>query len=383
MLHTKIYLLVVKNLKKVILLFDTKSISDPYEKLARTLNRIPNGFARAKDGSHLKVLKWIFDPDEAELASKMKVTGETIEKMSKRLKIPIKDLKKKLKTMKSKGQIHIRYSKNKVRYGLLPFVVGIYEDQLFRMDEEFAKLTEDYFQETQGHELFSHKPALHKVVPVNRVIKYDLAVHSGGEAEMMARRAKSWGVRECICRVQQELLDSGCTYPNSVCLSFSSRENAYDDSINTKPITLEESLQILKEAEEAGLIHSSMNIENGFGYICNCCTCCCGVLRGVTEWNQPAAFVKSNYVISVEEDQCIGCGKCIDRCQFNALEVVDGKCLSNERCVGCGVCAIVCPKDAMSLIPRKGRDRVKTPKGLLRWMLKRTFTRRVNSFKVV
>ena len=364
-------------------MFKPKSIIDPYEKLARTLNRIPNGFAKAKDGSHLKVLKWIFSPEEAELASKMKVTGETVEKLSKRLRIPIKELSKKLKIMKSKGQIHIRYSKGKKKYGILPFVVGIYEDQLFRMDKEFAKLTEDYFQETKGQELFSHQPALHKVVPVNRVIKYDLEIHPKDEAEMMARNAKSWGVRECICRKQQELLDSGCNYPNSVCLSFSSRENAYVDSKNTKPITLEESLQVLREAEEAGLIHSSMNIEGGFKYICNCCTCCCGVLRGATEWNQPAAFVKSNYIISIEEDLCVGCGKCVDRCQFDALEVVNGKCIKNDRCVGCGVCAIVCPKEAMALISRKGKDRIKIPKGLLRWMLKRSFNRRVNPFKII
>ncbi|MEE9410945.1 MAG: 4Fe-4S binding protein [Candidatus Heimdallarchaeota archaeon] len=364
-------------------MFKTKSASDPYEMLARTLNRIPNGFAKAKDGSHLKVLKWIFTPDEAELASKMKVTGETLEKMSKRLKIPTIELTERINVMKSKGQLHIRYSKGKKKYGLLPFVVGIYEDQLFRMDKDFAQLTENYFQETKGQELFSHQPALHKVVPVNRVIKYDLEIHHQDEAEMMARRAKSWGIRECICRKQQELLDKGCDYPKSVCLSFSSRENAYENNVNTKPITLEESLRILREAEEAGLIHSSMNIENGFGYICNCCTCCCGVIRGVTEWNQPAAFVKSNYNISIDEDLCIGCGKCIDRCQFNSLELIDQKCHSNERCVGCGVCAIVCPKDAMLLIPRKGSEKIRTPKSLIRWMLRRTISRRVNSFRVI
>ena len=66
--------------------------NNPYEKLANILNQIPNGFAILEDGSHLKVLEWIFEPDEAELACKLKLSGETIQKMSKRLKIPIYEL---------------------------------------------------------------------------------------------------------------------------------------------------------------------------------------------------------------------------------------------------------------------------------------------------
>ena len=126
-----------------------------------------------------------------------------------------------------------------------------------------------------------------------------------------------------------------------------------------------------------------MNVDSGHMYICNCCTCCCGVLRGLTEWNQPHAFVKSDYEISIEEEACIGCGKCIKRCQFNALEIIDKKCVSNDRCVGCGVCAIVCPKDAMSLVPRKASEVTKRPKDLIRWMFKRAFSRKINLFKLL
>ena len=57
---------------------------DPYHKLSKVLNRIPNGFPMTKDGTHIRLLQWIFEPEEAELASKMKLSGETIEKISKR-----------------------------------------------------------------------------------------------------------------------------------------------------------------------------------------------------------------------------------------------------------------------------------------------------------
>ena len=58
----------------------------PYEALSETLNKIPNGFPRFKDGIHLKILKWIFTPEEAELASRMRLKGETADEIFKRLK---------------------------------------------------------------------------------------------------------------------------------------------------------------------------------------------------------------------------------------------------------------------------------------------------------
>lgn len=362
----------------------TKKFYDPYHELSKTLNRIPNGFATLEDGTHLKLLQWIFEPDEAELASKMKLSGETVEKMSKRLKIPLEKLTAKLKIMKEKGQVHIRRSKGRKKYGVMPFVVGIYEEQIHRMDPEFAQLFEEYVQKTQGEVLFTSTPPIQRVVPVKRVIKTELEIHTYDEAENIVRDAKSWGIRDCICKVQQEMIgDHTCEYPTKVCMVFSGRENAYENSIRTEPITKERSLEILSETEEAGLIHTSMNVELNHRYICNCCTCCCGVLRGLTEWNQPNAFVKSDYEISIYEEDCIGCGKCISRCQFNALEIIDGKCEANVKCVGCGVCAIVCPEDALSLIPRKASEISKRPKNLIRWMFKRAFSRKVNLFRLI
>ena len=361
-----------------------KENQTPYEKLSAVLDSIPNGFPEIEDGTHLKILEWIYTPEEAEFASKMKLKGETAGKISKRLKIPLDKLLPLLERMDSKGQILVRTSrKGEKKYGIFPFVVGIYEDQLHRMDEEFAQLFEDYIQKSKGEILFTKKPAIQRIVPVNRVIKTELEIHPYNKAEQMIRNSKSWGIRECICKKQQELIGEPCNYPTSVCLVFSKRENAYKDSKQTETITMERSLEILKEAEEAGLVHSSMNVEEGHSYICNCCTCCCGVLRGVAEFNQPHAFANSDYIMTVDEELCIGCGKCIERCQFNALEIVDKKCIVNDNCIGCGVCGIVCPKDALVLKDRNPKEVKKPPKNIIWWMIKRAISRRINLLKVL
>ncbi|MHA1221561.1 MAG: hypothetical protein ACTSQB_07495, partial [Candidatus Heimdallarchaeota archaeon] len=103
-----------------------RTTNDSYIRLGETLNRIPNGFSMKKDGLYLKLLKWIFEPEEAEIASRMKLIGESLKKMSKRLKIPLEKLTPKIQTMHKKGQIRIIHTKRKIKYGLLPFVVGIY-----------------------------------------------------------------------------------------------------------------------------------------------------------------------------------------------------------------------------------------------------------------
>ena len=116
---------------------------NPYEKLAEVLDKIPNGFPPAPDGSYLRILEWIFTPEEAILASHMKLRGETVDELADRLGIYAEDLEDRLEEMADKGQIRVWNSSTGRRYALLPFVVGIWDEQLDRMDEELAQLVED------------------------------------------------------------------------------------------------------------------------------------------------------------------------------------------------------------------------------------------------
>ncbi|MHA1912650.1 MAG: ATP-binding protein [Candidatus Kariarchaeaceae archaeon] len=181
-----------------------------------------------------------------------------------------------------------------------------------------------------------------------------------------------------ICKEQQELLGNECSYPKRVCITYSAFENAYRDSPTVQVVTRDEALMKLKEARDAGLVHTTMNIQSEAGYICNCCTCCCGVLRGLTEWEQPNAFAKSNYVLSIDEELCTGCGICIDRCQFSALELEDEVLKVDNRCVGCGVCVIACPEEVLSLVTRTPADQSEPPGTMIDWMNQRSQSRGVD-----
>ncbi|MHA1576775.1 MAG: ATP-binding protein, partial [Candidatus Thorarchaeota archaeon] len=292
----------------------------PWERLAAVLDKIPNGYVHVDDGSHLRVLEWMFTSGEAEIASQMKLRGETVDELTERLSPGItENLKDQLETMASKGQIRAWNSSTGRRYALIPFAVGIFEEHLDRMNPELAQLLEDFYLKGRAGGLFDTEPAIFKVIPVNRVVQTDLEIYPYQKAEEMVQGAKSWGIRECICKKQQRLIGNHCEYPSSVCMIFSKKENSFDSDDLTKTITKEESLRILREAEEAGLVHCSMNIQSGHYYICNCCTCCCYVLRGVSVLDQPHAYVKSDYIMKIDENACTGCETCIERCQFDAL----------------------------------------------------------------
>jgi ferredoxin len=352
---------------------------DAYVRLAEVLDKIPNSFLQIEDGTHLRILEWIFTPEEAELASNMRLRGETIEEMAARLERDADNLEPLLETMAEKGQIRAWNSSTGRRYCLIPYVVGIYEEQLDRMDSEFAQLADDLLLKSKGGELFGTEPAIFQVLPVNQAIDTELEVFPYEIAEQIVENSKSWGMRECICKKQQALLDNPCKYPTSVCLTFApKRENAYDDDDLTQAITKEESLRILREAEEAGLVHCAMNIQHGHRYICNCCTCCCGILRGVSESGAPHAFVKSNFLASVDEDLCTGCETCVERCQFDALSVPsDILEIDKERCIGCGVCTTVCPEGALSLAPKGGKKH-EPPEKFMDWMTQKAISRGVD-----
>lgn len=48
---------------------------------------------------------------------------------------------------------------------------------------------------------------------------------------------------------------------------------------------------------------------------------------------------------------CTGCGSCVDRCQQDALSIVDGKCIVDmEKCVLCSYCASVCKDFCIKII---------------------------------
>ncbi|MCK4915304.1 MAG: 4Fe-4S ferredoxin, partial [Candidatus Eisenbacteria sp.] len=246
-------------------------VDDVYRELARRLDEIPNGFASTESGAEFDLLARLFTPEEAALASVMRLSLETPERIAEHAGTDAGSVETRLREMRAKGLIGARKDESGASYSLIPFIVGIYENQLTRMDEELARLVERYIVDSRGGSPADGGTAVHRVIPVEQSVPLDLEIFPYERATRLLDSARSWGVRDCICRVQQKLVGKGCDNTVENCLMLSPQAGAFDDSDATRPISRDEAQQILSQAADEGLVHSTMNQRDHIYYICNCC----------------------------------------------------------------------------------------------------------------
>jgi len=116
---------------------------DPYKRLAERLDALPQGFPPTEDGAELRLLAKLLAPAEAALAAQLRLTLETPAQLAARIDGDPKALRKQLKAMARRGLVAAGRAEGGMGYGLLPFVVGIYEMQFDVIDAELAHLFED------------------------------------------------------------------------------------------------------------------------------------------------------------------------------------------------------------------------------------------------
>lgn len=344
--------------------------ADPYELLAKRLDALPNGYPPSDDGSELHILECLFSPQEAALAAQLRLTPETPTQLAERIGGDPQALKGDLKGMARKGLIKAAKVNGQLGFRLLPFVVGIYENQLGSIDAEFAELFENYYKKAFG-EMLATEPAVHRVIPVNESVRNEMEVRPYESAAQIVANANAWGVQECICRKQKALIGDPCEHSMGNCLVLHARPGVFDNHPSINPLTQEQAMSVLNQAADEGLVHSVSNTQEQAWYICNCCTCSCGILRGMVDLGIANVVARSAYVNQVEQDLCIGCSICVDYCQFGALTLIDVASVNATRCVGCGVCVPCCPEGALQLIPRPREEIKPTPTTEMRWLQER------------
>jgi Na+-translocating ferredoxin:NAD+ oxidoreductase subunit B len=343
---------------------DEKMIDGWYEHLADSLNKLPNSFPRTKSNIEIAVLKKILLPEEAHLSGYLTGTPETVDVIAQRAGLSIEEADGRLKGLLERGFAWGDASKGYFR--LAPFIVGIYESQLPRMDHELAHLVEEYFHQG-GSEIMRPLPSIHRVIPAQSAVKSEWILPYDKLRELLMS-CNTFRVNNCICRVQQDLEGTRkCTFPLEVELIFYRGEES--DAPPQKPfISRDEALSILDNTEKIGLVHTVRNVANGIFYVCNCCGCCCGILRGITEFGIENSVAAANYFSVIDPEKCIGCGTCVQRCQMHAITAENDISIVNRmKCIGCGLCVTGCQSGVARLELKPEKQRIEPPADYETW----------------
>ncbi|MEG0772067.1 FAD-dependent oxidoreductase [Clostridium sp.] len=162
-----------------------------------------------------------------------------------------------------------------------------------------------------------------RVIPIEQAIQGETRRASYEEVSKYLNENTIFSVSDCSCRTSREVMGEGCGHlKEDMCIQLGHAAEYYIRTGRGREITREEAFEIIKRAEENGLMHSIPNTD-GPGKthaICNCCGCSCFALRIANMFINPD-MVRSNYVSQVDKDKCVACGECVENCPTGALKL--------------------------------------------------------------
>ena len=342
----------------------------------------------------IKLLKFFILEDELDFVAAFKdKKSQTMEQLKLSSGLSEEEINKKVKDLAGRGVIFNQpNSKGLMVFRLLPlFNVGTFEYNFMGKLERnarskeisalFTKLFAELNSMVQDNydaiiPMLMTAPAVDRTVPVfenkpkNEPVKIIInqeletavdRIVPFKRVEELIQKFDEIALGHCFCRHHMDLEGTPCkqTDERETCFTFGKSARFTSEQGFSRMIGKDEALKILKQAEEAGLVHKAyhpnFDTSKDETSICNCCRCCCA--NGVDHMIAPIANV-TNFLSVVNDDLCIGCGKCEQVCHTYAAYVNDDKKARRreERCIGCGVCAHFCPQNAISMV--KGEERI-------------------------
>ena len=264
----------------------------PTERLADALDRLANGFPRTTAGVEIRLLQKMFSAEEAAVAAALTARPQTSALVAKRAGVAPGNARTILKSLAERDLVWLSTEPGSRGYRLAPFVVGSYEaHMLTTRDPEYAAVVEEYLTSGGAAAIMAPQPAIQRAVPARAAVKEEWVLPYDDVRQLLLG-ADAFRLEDCVCRVQQDQLGQRlCDFPVATCLWFSSGEPSAAEGT----ISRAEALAFLDHVEEVGLVHTVSNAREGAGYVCNCCGCCCGLLRGITEWGIEHSVAQANY----------------------------------------------------------------------------------------
>jgi ferredoxin len=344
-----------------------------YNKLVERLNRFPQGAPPSE--LLTKILKILFSEQEAGLVSLMPIKPFTAEKASKIWKLDITKTKNILDKLAQRALLVDVEQNGKTTYTLPPPMAGFFEFSMMRVRDDIDQKTlsklfyqyitvEDDFTkslftegDTQLGRTFIHEPVL-SAENALYVLDYERAAN-------VIETTSHMGVSMCYCRHKKEHLNMNCKAPMDICMTFNTTADSLIRHGHARNVDKIEGLDLLQKAYDNNLVQFGENVQKRVNFICNCCGCCCEAMIAARRFAIMNPVHTTNFLPVVDQNECNGCGKCVNVCPVEAMTLVSANSyakpkmkraqLNEDICLGCGLCVKSCDKDHIVLKSREKR----------------------------
>jgi ferredoxin len=348
-----------------------------YNRLAERLNRFPQGAPPTE--LLFRILRVLFSEKEAGLVALLPIKPFTASKAARSWKMTANDARGILDKLAGRGLLLDVEQEGEMVYSLPPPMAGFFEFSMMRIRDDIdqkllAELFYQYLNEEQDfiRELFTPgETELGRVFVHETAVPEELSlqVMDYERASEVVRTASHRAVGVCYCRHKMMHLGRACNAPMDNCMTFNDVADSLSRHGIARAIDVPEGLDLLQQAREKNLVQFGDNVRERVAFICNCCGCCCEAMIAARRFGLMHPVHTTNFLPEIADDQCNGCGKCVDACPVEAMTLVSANdphkprkkkaVLDASRCLGCGVCVGTCPKEGVMLRPRK--ERVITP----------------------
>lgn len=332
-----------------------------YKALQEHMDSFPVRFPKRKDQAELRLLKRLFSPEEAKIATKLRFTprpSETVDDIYPRvadLGISKHDLEEVLDRMAKKGIISYYRDGETKYYGNALWVLGIYEFQVDKLTPELVADKQVFYGSPPTDNIQRTGISQMRTIPVAQSFRREESVAHYDDIQQLIEQAEGpFVVINCVCRQEKDIIGEPCkvTDRRELCFGVGKFTQAYLDFGWGREVSKEEMLAVLEQNKNEGLVLQPSNTQD-IEFVCSCCGCCCGGLASVQAVPRPVEYFTTNYYSAVNAELCTGCGTCEKLCQMSAITLDNGIAEINlDRCIGCGICVANCPSEAVQLVKK-------------------------------
>jgi ferredoxin/DNA-binding Lrp family transcriptional regulator len=296
-----------------------------------------------------------------------------LDELAEMTNIPVDELKERTRHLHKIGAIARFLDEEKFR--LYPGMIElrdatvVYQEVSLELLELWEHLMIEEFRDVTPVWKASGAPELMRIVPVDESVQSQNLILDVDSVRQIFKDAKVIAAMPCPCRLQARLTGRthDCPAPQDLNLCMQTNNFARDMIARGvgEHISNEEALHRIDLAEQAGLVHQVRNNIKEDMIICNCCSCCCTGLY-MSQKLDYTPYTKSRFRVQFDESLCNGCGLCVKRCNFFAIDI-DKNLKPKERtaqinydkCYGCGLCTLKCPTQALTMIEVRPRESVR------------------------